>query len=162
MCIKTAIGKTAYYSKNIFVVDIQSKLFIQISWIMNIIEECGPTMKKIWLAFNSRCLTKKHMDIKVYLVLGYKKNGISNWTGVQRQYSIRETTSFWKKRQLFPTGCIATYWTECKSICEYIIYYTIISVLSYIRWRNVWDWSDFLWGRRVRWLFQYIIYCCIC
>ena len=72
-CIKAAIGKTGYYSNNVFVVGTHSKLYIQFSGASNKMEECGPTTKDMWLAFNRKRASKSHMNIKVYMALGYKQ-----------------------------------------------------------------------------------------
>ena len=72
MCMKNAIGKSGYYSNNIFVVGVYSKLYIQVHGGTNNMEECGPSTSDMWLAFNRRRSSKKHMNIKIYLGLGYK------------------------------------------------------------------------------------------
>ena len=80
MCIKAAIGKNGNYCNNIFVVGTHSKLFIQFNGASNKMEECGPTTKDMWLAFNRKRVSKGHMNIKVSLALGYKqtKNNVGN------------------------------------------------------------------------------------
>ena len=52
MCIKQAIGKNGYYANNIFVVGVNSKLFIRANGNSNIADECGPSTAEMWLAFN--------------------------------------------------------------------------------------------------------------
>ena len=72
-CIKQAIGKNGYYAKDTFVVGVNSKLFIRANGNSNIADECGPSTAEMWLAFNQRRTTVKHMNIKVNLCLGYKQ-----------------------------------------------------------------------------------------
>ena len=73
MCIKQAIGKNGYYAKDTFVVGVNSKLFIRANGNSNIADECGPSTAEMWLAFNQRRASAKHMNIKVNLCLGFKQ-----------------------------------------------------------------------------------------
>ena len=86
MCIKAAIGKTGYYYNNIVVVGTQNKLYIQVNNTSNKIEQCGPTTKDMCLEFNRKRVSKSHMNINVYLALGYKqkKQRFSNQTRILR------------------------------------------------------------------------------
>ena len=72
-CIKAAIDKTGYYCNNVFVVGTHRKFYIQFSGASNKMEECGPATKDMWSAFNRKRASKNHMNIKVYLALGYKQ-----------------------------------------------------------------------------------------
>ena len=73
MCIKAAIGKGVYYSKDIFVVGVNSKLYIKSNGVSNNVQECGPTTGEMWLAFNAKRVSRRHMNIKMCLCLGYKQ-----------------------------------------------------------------------------------------
>ena len=73
MCMKAAIGKGGYYSKDIFLVGVNSKLYIKSNGVSNNVQECGPTTKEMWLAFNAKRASRRHMNIKVCLCLGYKQ-----------------------------------------------------------------------------------------
>ena len=70
---KAAIGKSGYYAKDVFVVGFNSKLFIKANGVSNIAQECGPTTRKMRLAFNVKRHSHHHMNIKVSLCLGYKQ-----------------------------------------------------------------------------------------
>ena len=73
MCMKAAFGKGGYYSKDIFLVGVNSKLYIKSNGVSNNVQECGPTTKEMWLAFNAKRASRRHMNIKVCLCLGYKQ-----------------------------------------------------------------------------------------
>ena len=79
-CIKAAIGKSGYYFNNVFVVSTHSRLYIQMSGASNKMDECWPTTKDMWLAFNLKRASKSHMNIKVYLGLGYKQKKLVQQT----------------------------------------------------------------------------------
>ena len=98
MCIKAAIGKNGYYSNNIFVVGTHSKLYIQFNGASNKMEECGPTTKDMWLAFNRKRVSKGHMNIKISLALGYKQKKTTSAT--QDEYCQNDKMEEPKKLEL--------------------------------------------------------------
>ena len=78
MCMKSAIGKSGYYSNHIFVVWLHRKLYIQVNGGINNIKECGTTTSDTWLAFSRRRISKRHMNVQIYLPLGYKQKCIES------------------------------------------------------------------------------------